>query len=89
MLLAVPRPPLHEPVLRGEEQRIEAHPLEPVLLPAVQQILAPTLKEHGYAQDDLMTLAATLSGFGGEDPSIAADTAKLMKAAQGDLSDFA
>ena len=42
----------------------------------------------GYGADDLMTVAATLMGFGAEDPSIAADTQKLMKAAQGDLSGF-
>lgn len=58
------------------------------LLPAVQTMLAPTLKEFGYKADDLMTVASSLLGFGASDPTIGADTMKLMKAAQGDLSDF-
>ena len=38
--------------------------------------------------DDLMTIAAQLQGFGMEDPTITADTMKLMKAAQGDVSEL-
>lgn len=59
------------------------------LMPAVQAMLAPALVEFGYAADDLMTVATQLMAFGAEDASIAADTSKLMKAVQGDLSDFA
>ena len=59
-----------------------------MLLPAVQQMLGPVLSEYGFAADDLMTVAAQLQSFGMTDPSITADTTKLMRAAQGDLSDF-
>jgi len=58
------------------------------LMPVLQELLAPTLKEYGYAADDLMTVASSLMAFGASDPTIMADTEKLMKAAQGDLSDF-
>ncbi len=59
-----------------------------LLLPAVQQMLAPVMKEYGFQADDLMTIAAQLQGFGMEDPTITADTMKLMKAAQGDVSEL-
>jgi len=59
------------------------------LLPALQTMLEPTLTEFGFKSDELMTVAMQLQGFGAADPTIAADTAKLMKAASGDLSDFA
>ena len=51
-------------------------------------MLGPTLKEYGFAPSELMAVGTQLMAFGAADPSIAADTAKLMKAAQGDLSDF-
>jgi len=58
------------------------------LLPAVQGIMAPALREHGFGEGDLMTVTMQVQAFAGEDPSIAADIAKLMKAVQGDLSDL-
>jgi FKBP-type peptidyl-prolyl cis-trans isomerase FklB len=58
------------------------------MMPMLQTMLGPTLKEYGYGPDELMTVATQLMGFGAEDPTIAADTSILMKAAQGDLSDF-
>ena len=58
------------------------------MMPAIQTMLAPTLKEYGYGPDELMSVATQLMSFGASDPTIAADTGKLMKAAQGDLSDF-
>ena len=58
------------------------------LMPAVSDILAPVLEDSGYGKDDLMTVAMQLQGFASEDPSIGVDTMKLIKAAQGDLSDF-
>ena len=58
------------------------------LMPVVSEILAPVLDDHGYAKDDLMTVAMQLQGFAAEDPSIGVDTMKLIKAVQGDLSDF-
>jgi hypothetical protein len=57
--------------------------------PQLQTILEPTLTEFGFKPDELITVAMQLQGFGAADPTIAADTAKLMKAASGDLSDFA
>ena len=58
------------------------------MMPVIQTMLGPVLKEYGFAADELMTVATQLMGFGGADASIAADTSKLMKAAQGDLSDL-
>ena len=58
------------------------------LMPVVSEILAPVLDDHGYAKDDLMTVAMQLQGFAAEDPTIGVDTMKLIKAVQGDLSDF-
>jgi FKBP-type peptidyl-prolyl cis-trans isomerase FklB len=58
------------------------------LMPAVQKLLGPTLEEYGFKEDELMTVAASLMGFGATDPTIADDTGKLMRAAQGDLSAF-
>ena len=56
------------------------------LMPAVQQMLAPTLVGFGLKSDDLMSLAMQLQTI--DEPSIKEDTAKLLRAAQGDLSDF-
>ena len=60
------------------------------LLPAVQKMLTPLLEEAGFGSDEsnLMTVAMQIQAFGGEDPTIFEDTAKLMKAMQGDVSDL-
>ena len=56
------------------------------LMPAVQRMVGPALVEAGFGADDLMTVSMQIQAFGAADASIAADTAKLMKAVQGDLS---
>jgi len=59
------------------------------LMPAVQEILKPTVEAAGYKADDLMTLMMQVQSLGTQDPSIAADVAKVMAAVtQGDLSGF-
>jgi len=58
------------------------------LLPAVQKILTPALKASGFGPDELMGVAMQIQAFGPEDATIATDTAKLMKAVQGDLSEL-
>jgi hypothetical protein len=59
------------------------------LMPAVQEMLAEPMKAAGYGADDLMNVMMQIKSFEGDDPTIAADTEKLMKAVQGDLSGFA
>jgi len=56
------------------------------LMPAVQQLMGPTLTEFGFGPNDLMSVVMQVQAFGPEDPSIAEDCAKLMKASTGDLS---
>jgi len=56
------------------------------LMPAVQSMMGETLKEYGFGAGDLMSVTMQIQAFGPEDPSIAADTAKLMSAVQGDLT---
>jgi FKBP-type peptidyl-prolyl cis-trans isomerase FklB len=58
------------------------------LLPAVQKILTPALRKAGFGPDELMGVAMQIQAFGPEDATIATDTAKLMKAVQGDLSEL-
>jgi len=58
------------------------------LTPAIQEMMAPVLKEYGFKDGDLMTVATKVQSFAVEDPSIAADVQKLMKAASGDLGDL-
>jgi len=58
------------------------------LMPAVQEMMADTLKDAGYAATDLMSVITQIMAFGPSDPTIQAGTEKLMKAAQGDLSGF-
>lgn len=58
------------------------------LMPAVQTMMGGTLKEYGYGPNDLMSVTMQIQAFGPEDPSIAADVGKLMKAATGDLGDL-
>ena len=53
------------------------------LMPAVQQMLEPVLEGR-----DLMSVGMQMQAFGAEDPTIAADVGKLMKAVQGDLTDL-
>jgi len=53
------------------------------LLPAVQAMLQPVLEGR-----DLMSVGMEMQGFAAEDPTIAADVAKLMKAMQGDISEL-
>ena len=56
------------------------------LLPKVQQLMAPALMEHGFKADELMSVVMKIQACAADDPTIAADTMKLMKAAQGDIS---
>jgi len=56
------------------------------LMPAVQTMLGPALVAAGYKESDLMSVAMQIKAFDGADASIAADTAILMSAMQGDLS---
>eukprot|EP00286_Rhodomonas_abbreviata_P006592 CAMPEP_0181317994 /NCGR_PEP_ID=MMETSP1101-20121128/16768_1 /TAXON_ID=46948 /ORGANISM="Rhodomonas abbreviata, Strain Caron Lab Isolate" /LENGTH=339 /DNA_ID=CAMNT_0023425431 /DNA_START=24 /DNA_END=1043 /DNA_ORIENTATION=+ len=56
------------------------------LLPAVEGILGPVLLEAGFKQGELTTAAMEIQAFSAADPSIAADTAALMAAVQGDLT---
>jgi len=58
------------------------------LLPKVQQLMAPALEAHGFKVDELMSVVMKIQACAADDPSIAADTMKLMKAAQGDISDL-
>ena len=54
----------------------------------VQEMLAVPLQQAGYKADDVMSLMMQIKAFESVDPSIKEDTDKLMKAVQGDLSDF-
>ena len=56
------------------------------LMPAVQKMLSPIMEAEGYQASELMTVMMQIQAFGEADPTIAADTEKLMKAVQGDLS---
>jgi len=56
------------------------------LMPAVTELMGDTLKEYGFASGDLMNVTMQVQAFAPEDPSIAADVAKLMKAVQGDIN---
>merc|ERR1711924_153852 len=56
------------------------------LLPKVQQLMALALTEHGFKADELMSVVMKIQACAADDPTIAADTMKLMKAAQGDIS---
>jgi len=58
------------------------------LMPAVHKMLSPILEAEGYQASELMTVMMQIQAFGEQDPTIAADTEKLMKAVQGDLSDL-
>jgi len=58
------------------------------LMPAVQEIVGPAVQAAGLGGQDLMTLMMQVQAFGAQDASIKADTEKLMKAVQGDLSAF-
>jgi hypothetical protein len=58
------------------------------LMPAIQTLLADTLKEFGFGAGDLMTATMQIQAFAPEDPSIAADIGKIMKAVQGDLKEL-
>lgn len=56
------------------------------LMPAVQQMMGPALEEYGFASTDLMSVTMQIQAFAAEDESIGTDVAKIMKAAQGDVS---
>jgi FKBP-type peptidyl-prolyl cis-trans isomerase FklB len=58
------------------------------LLPVVQEMVGGLLIEYGNGSGDLMTVTSQIQAFAPEDPSIAADTGKLMKAVQGDFADI-
>jgi len=59
------------------------------IMPAVQEMMTKPLEEAGFRADDLMSVMMQIRSFEAQDPSIAADCAKLTKAVMGDLSDFA
>ena len=50
------------------------------LMPVVSDVVGPALEAHGFGKEDLMTVTAQMQGLGAEDPSITADTMKLMDA---------
>jgi hypothetical protein len=52
-------------------------------------MMTKPLEEAGFRADDLMSVMMQIRSFEAQDPSIAADCAKLTKAVMGDLSDFA
>ena len=56
------------------------------MMPAMQEMLGPTLVEAGFTAKDFMTVSMQIQAFGGQDPTIARDCASLMSAMQGDLS---
>lgn len=58
------------------------------LMPAVQGMMEAPLKEYGFGPNDLMSVTMQIQACGAEDPSIATDVAKLMKAVQGDFADI-
>eukprot|EP00931_Biecheleriopsis_adriatica_P108712 TRINITY_DN8303_c0_g1_i1.p1 TRINITY_DN8303_c0_g1~~TRINITY_DN8303_c0_g1_i1.p1 ORF type:complete len:346 (-),score=99.92 TRINITY_DN8303_c0_g1_i1:59-1066(-) len=58
------------------------------LMPAVQTMMGKTLKEYGFGPNDLMSVTMQIQAFASQDPSIATDIAKLMKAVQGDIADL-
>merc|ERR1712060_97435 len=58
------------------------------LMPAVQSMMGSTLTEYGFGENDLMNVTMQIQAFGAQDPSIAADVGKLMKAVSGDLSEL-
>eukprot|EP00421_Protoceratium_reticulatum_P071445 CAMPEP_0168408094 /NCGR_PEP_ID=MMETSP0228-20121227/26496_1 /TAXON_ID=133427 /ORGANISM="Protoceratium reticulatum, Strain CCCM 535 (=CCMP 1889)" /LENGTH=340 /DNA_ID=CAMNT_0008421775 /DNA_START=77 /DNA_END=1099 /DNA_ORIENTATION=+ len=58
------------------------------LMPAVQEMMGATLQNYGFQASDTMTVVMQVQAFGAEDPSIAADVGKLMKAVQGDLTEL-
>lgn len=59
------------------------------LMPAVQTMMGGTLQEYGFGPNDLMSVTGQMQALGANDPSIAADVGKLMKAVmQGDLTDL-
>jgi hypothetical protein len=59
------------------------------IYPAVQEMMAVPLREYGFKPEGLMEAMYQIKAFELEDPSIAADTAKLVRAITGDMSDFA
>eukprot|EP00929_Paragymnodinium_shiwhaense_P115736 TRINITY_DN847_c1_g1_i1.p1 TRINITY_DN847_c1_g1~~TRINITY_DN847_c1_g1_i1.p1 ORF type:complete len:332 (-),score=107.76 TRINITY_DN847_c1_g1_i1:85-1080(-) len=58
------------------------------LMPAVQQMMGSTIQEYGFGPNDLMAVTMQVQAFGTEDPTIAEDSAKLMKAVSGDFGDL-
>jgi len=58
------------------------------LMPVIQTLMEPTLKEYGFGANDLMSVTMQIQAFAPEDASIAADVAKVMKAVQGDIKDL-
>jgi len=85
--------PANRATLEGIAKECESAPPESAgmmkmmkLMPAVQTMMGGTLEQFGFGAGDLMTVTMQIQGFGGQDPTIAADVAKLMSAVQGDLS---
>jgi FKBP-type peptidyl-prolyl cis-trans isomerase FklB len=58
------------------------------LMPAIQEMLGSTMTEYGFGPNDLMQVTMQIQAFAPEDPSIAADIGKVMKAVQGDVKDL-
>merc|ERR1711865_630057 len=58
------------------------------LMPVIQTLMGPTLIEYGLGAGDLMNVTMQIQAFAPEDPSIAADVGKVMKAVQGDIKEL-
>jgi len=58
------------------------------LMPVIQSLLGDVLKEFGFGPADLMNATMQIQAFAPEDPSIATDVAKVMKAVQGDIKEL-
>ena len=91
--LATFKEPANKAELLGIAKECDAMPPEQAnmmkmakMMPAVQTMMGPALKEAGFTGDDLMNVSMQIQAFGASDASIAADISKVMKAMQGDLS---
>jgi len=69
-----------------EDDRMMAKMMK--LLPAVQGMMAGTMKEYGFGPSDTLKVVMQVKAFGSEDPTIETDSGKLMKAVQGDFGDL-
>lgn len=56
-----------------------------MLMPLVESMMGPVLRQYGFEPGDLITVTMEVQAFSKEDPSIADDCAMLMQAVQGDF----